>query len=90
MVWESTYQTLCCRGGACLSHLGTYLPGTVWQGCRLLKPYRNLSARHCVAGVRLFKWCRNLPARHGVAGVQAAEAVSEPICQALCCRGPAV
>ena len=35
---------------------------------------------------RLFKLCRNLPARHCVAVVQAALAMSEPTCQALCYR----
>ena len=36
---------------------------------------------------RLFKRCRNLPAKHSVEGVKDPEAVFEPICQALCCRG---
>ena len=34
---ESTYQTLCYRGAGCLSGVGTYLPGTVLQWCRLFK-----------------------------------------------------
>ena len=38
-------------------------------------------------GWSLFKWCQKLPARHSVAGVQAALAVSESTCRALCCRG---
>ena len=38
-------------------------------------------------GHRLLKWCSNLPAWHCVAGVQAVQAVSEPTCWALCCRG---
>ena len=38
-------------------------------------------------GCRLLKLCLNLPARHCVAGVQAVKVVSEPTCQALCCRG---
>ena len=35
----------------------------------------------------MFKRCRTLPAGYCFAGVQAVEAVSEPTCQALCCRG---
>ena len=41
----------------------------------------------CVAGVHAFKGCWNLPAGHGVAVVQAAEALMEPTCGGLCCRG---
>ena len=71
-VSESTCQALCCRGAGCLSHIRTYLPGTVLQGCRLFKLCRNLHAGHCVAGCRpctvlqgcrLFKLCWNLLAR---------------------------
>ena len=47
---EPTFQALCCRGAGCLSGVGTYLPGTVLQGCRLFKWCLNLPARHCVAG----------------------------------------
>ena len=83
-VSEFTCQALCCRGEGCLSNVGTYLWGTV---CRLFKRCINLPTGHCVQGCKLFKWCRNLPARQGVAVAQAAEAVSEPTCQALCCRG---
>ena len=36
---------------------------------------------------RLFKQCQNLHAEHCDAEVQAVYAVSEPTCQALCCRG---
>ena len=54
---------------------------------RLFKRCQNLPAGHCVQVCRMLKWCKNLPARHGVAGVQAAVAVSEPTCWALCCRG---
>ena len=50
------------QGAGCLSGVGTYLPGTVLQGCRLFKRCQNLSARHCAAGVQLIKWCRNLSA----------------------------
>ena len=35
----------------------------------------------------MFKQCQNLPYGHCVAGVQVVEAVSEPTCRALCCRG---
>ena len=38
-------------------------------------------------GYRLFEQCQNLPAGQSVAGVQAAEAVLEPTCRALCCSG---
>ena len=38
-------------------------------------------------GCRLFERCRNLPAGHCVAVVKAVLAMSEPTCQALCCRG---
>ena len=41
-----------CRGAVCLSCVGTYLAGTILQGCRLLKQCRNLPARHCVAEVQ--------------------------------------
>ena len=36
---------------ACLNCVGTYLPGTVLQGCRLSKQCRNLPAGNCVTGV---------------------------------------
>ena len=74
-------------GAGCLSSVGTYLIGTVLQGCRLLKQCGNLPAKHCVAECRLFKWCQNLPAGHCVAVVQAVKAVSEPTFQALRCSG---
>ena len=41
-------------------------------------------------GCRLLKQCRNLPDWHCVTGLQAIETVSEPTCQALCCRVQAV
>ena len=41
-----------CRGACCLSDLYSYLPGTVLQGCCLLKRCLKLPARHCVAGVQ--------------------------------------
>ena len=37
---------------SCLNGVGTYLPGTVLQGCRLFKRCQNLPAGHCVAGVQ--------------------------------------
>ena len=49
---EPTCQELCCRDADCLSGVGTYLPGTVLQGCRLFKRCLNLAAGHCVAGVQ--------------------------------------
>ena len=36
---------------ACLNCVGTYLPGTVLEGCRLFKQCRNLPAGDCVTGV---------------------------------------
>ena len=54
-VWamsEITCRALCCRGADFLSGVGTYLPGTVFQRCRLFKRCQNLPAEHCVAGVQ--------------------------------------
>ena len=45
---EPTCQALCCSGACCLSNIGTYLPGTVLQWCRMFKQYQNLHAGHCV------------------------------------------
>ena len=45
---ESTCRALFYSGADCLSGVGTYLPGTVLQWCRLFKRCRNLPARHCV------------------------------------------
>ena len=84
---EPTSHALWGRGAGCLSGAGTYLPGTVLQGCRLFKWCLNLPPGHCVAGCRLFKRCPNLPARQSVAGVQAVKAVLEPFSQALWGRG---
>ena len=50
-VLEPTCPTLCFREAGCLSGVGTYLPGTVLQGCRLFKWCLNLPASYCVAGV---------------------------------------
>ena len=41
-------RTLCFRGAGCFSNVGTYLPGTVLQGCRLYKQCRNVPAEHCL------------------------------------------
>ena len=71
----------------CLNGVGTYMTGTVLQGCMLFKRCQNLPDSTVLQGCRLFKWCQNLPAGHCVAGVQAVSAVSEPTCQELCCRG---
>ena len=51
-VSEPTCQALCCRGSGCLSSVGSNLPGTVLQRCRLFKSCWNLPAGHCVAGVQ--------------------------------------
>ena len=49
---EHTCWALCCSGAGCLSNIGTYLPGTVLQWCRMLKQYQNLHAGHCVTVVK--------------------------------------
>ena len=54
VVSEPTCQVLCYRGAGCLSCVGTYLLGTVLQGCRLFKGCLKLPAGHCVAGVQTF------------------------------------
>ena len=45
---EPTCPALCYSGADCLSGVGTYLPGSVLQWCRLFKQCRNLPAGHCV------------------------------------------
>ena len=75
------------HGPNCLSGVGTYLPGTVLQWCRLFKLSQNLLAGTVLQGCRLYKQCRNLPTRHCVTVVQAVLAVSEPTCRALCYSG---
>ena len=52
---EPTCRALCCSGAGCLSSVGTYLPGTVIQWCRLFKGYQNLPTRHYVAVVQADK-----------------------------------
>ena len=49
---KHTSQTLLCRGGGCLSSVGTYLLCTVGQGCRLFKQCPNLLPGHCGAVVQ--------------------------------------
>ena len=70
MVSEPTCRPLCCRGAGCLSGVGTYLPGTVLQGCKLFKRCWNVLARHCIAGVQGVQAVLDIPAGHGVAGKQ--------------------
>ena len=55
VVSEPTLRALCYSGAECLSGVGTYLPGTVLQWCRLFKQCRNLPVGHCVAGVQTVK-----------------------------------
>ena len=45
---------LCYSGAGWLSSVGTYLPGTVLQWCRLFKQCQNLPAGHCVTVVQTF------------------------------------
>ena len=45
---EPTCWALGYSGADCLSDVGTYLPGSVLQGCRLFKRCQNLPALHCV------------------------------------------
>ena len=49
---EPTYRALCYSSADCLSSVGTYLPGTVLQWCRLFKHSQNLPAGHRVAGAQ--------------------------------------
>ena len=44
---EPTYGALCYGGADCFSNVGTYLPGTVLQGCKLYKLCWNLPTGHC-------------------------------------------
>ena len=46
---------LCYSGAGWLSSVGTYLPGTVLQWCRLFKQCQNLPAGHCVTVVQTFE-----------------------------------
>ena len=49
---EPTWRALCYSGADCLSGVGTYLPGSVLQWCRLFKRCRILPAVHCVTVVK--------------------------------------
>ena len=52
-----------------LNSVGTYLPGTVQQGCSCLSGVTTYLPALC-CGVQLFKQCRSLTAGHCAAGVQ--------------------
>ena len=54
-VSKPTCRALCYSGADCLSGVRTYLPGSVLQGCKLFKRYRNLPAGHCATGVQTVK-----------------------------------
>ena len=54
-VSEPTYRALCYRVAGCLSNVGTYLPSTVLQWCRLFKRCWNLPTEHCVTVVQTVK-----------------------------------
>ena len=49
---EPTCQALCYSDAGCLSGVGVYLPGTVFQWCRFFKPCQNLPAGHSVTVVQ--------------------------------------
>ena len=83
---EPTCPALCCRVAGCFSNVGTYLPGTVLQGCGCISGVGTYLPGTVLQGCRLFKQCWSLPAGHCVAGVQTISAMSEPTCRALCCR----
>ena len=51
----------------CLSGVGTYLLGTVWQGCKLFKRCQNLSTEHCGAGVQAV-YAVSEPTSHALLG----------------------
>ena len=52
---EPTCWALCCSGADCISGVGTYLPGTVLQWCRLFKGCQKLPAELCVTVVQTVK-----------------------------------
>ena len=86
-VLEPTCWALCCGGAGCLSSVRTYLRALCCLGASCLSSVRSYLPGKVLEGCRLLKQCENLPAGHCVAEVQAVSAVSEPTCQALCCRG---
>ena len=49
---DPTCRALSYSGADCLSGVGTYLPGSVLQWCRLFKRCPNLPAGHCVTVVK--------------------------------------
>ena len=51
---DPTSRALFCSGADCFSGVGTYLLGTLLQGCRLLKRCLTLPAWHCVAEVQAY------------------------------------
>ena len=70
-VLEPTSHELWGRGAGCLSSIGTYLPGTVLQGCSLFQRFRNLPPMNCGAGVQDVKAVLEPTCWHCVAGMQA-------------------
>ena len=82
---EPTCWALCCSGADCLSSVGTYQVGTVFQWCRLFKGRQTYLPSTVLQGCRLFKRCQ--PARLCVTVVKVVLAMLEPTCWALCCRG---
>ena len=90
----------------CLNSVGTYLPGTVQQGCSCLSGVTTYLPALC-CGVQLFKQCRNLIAWHYAAGMQLCKRCGnlsagtvlqwcsclsgvKTYLPGLCCRGAAV
>ena len=86
MVLVPTSQALWGSGANCLSSVGTYLLGTVGQGCRLFNWCLNLPPGTVGQVCRLFKRSTTTSLDCG-AGVQAVYTVSEPTICALWTRG---
>ena len=55
-VSEATCWALCCRGACCLIRVGTYLPGTVSQVCKLFKQCQFLPTEQ-VSWSELYGYC---------------------------------
>ena len=68
---EPAARALLGRGASCLNDVGTYLLGTVGQGCRLFKWYRIYLLCTVEQVCRLFKGYGNIPPGHCKAGAQA-------------------
>ena len=83
---EPSCRTLSCRGAGCLCDVGTNLPGTVMQGCRLFMQCRNLLARHCVTEVQAGNAVSEPTGRALCCRGASCLSMSEPTCWALCCR----